>query len=104
MFEDIIKIVYDNGDIEFIKAQDDSEDAVSESRCPNCGYKLDPTIKGFGEHTPVAGDASICFNCGDIMVFNAYMSLRKPTPQENLDIGMDVRVIEAQIFARGRPA
>jgi hypothetical protein len=72
------------------------------SYCPNCGHKLDPTIEGFDEHMPVAGDASICFSCGDIMVFNADLSLRKATAQENIDIGMDSRVMASQISVRGR--
>lgn len=55
--------------------------------CPGCGVGLDGhdgvTVNG----PPADGDVTICFDCGEIAVFDAGVTrLREPTNDEMLDI------------------
>ena len=80
-----------------------------ESRCPQCGYKLDAATKAYGEEaSPEAGDTSVCLNCGQVLKYQADLTLRKATAaeiRELMDDGDAWRTIEkAQrfIYERGR--
>lgn len=48
---------------------------IEEQACPYCGHMLDThnAVKGI----PEPGDISICFYCGEIMIFSEYLSLLK---------------------------
>lgn len=54
-----------------------------ESRCPQCDYKLDAATKAHGEEAfPEAGDTSVCLNCGQVLKYQADLTLRKATVAE----------------------
>jgi len=54
-----------------------------ESRCPQCGYRLDMAGLLHGEEQkPEEGDASLCLNCGQILTYQADLSLRQATAAE----------------------
>jgi len=53
------------------------------SRCPQCSYRLDASTKAHGEKgAPEEGDASVCINCGQVLIYAADLSLRKATAEE----------------------
>lgn len=53
------------------------------SLCPECGYKMDGTAAAAAEHLmPQAGDVSVCLNCGQLLLFEEAMTMRKPTREE----------------------
>lgn len=39
-------------------------------QCPVCGYHVDSAADIEGDSQPSPGDVSICFKCGEILVFN----------------------------------
>jgi predicted RNA-binding Zn-ribbon protein involved in translation (DUF1610 family) len=55
-----------------------------ESRCPQCGYKLDASTHVQGEEPslPEAGDASVCMNCGQVLTYESDCRLRKATVRD----------------------
>lgn len=60
---------------------------LRESRCPTCGYKLDGATKAHGEEAaPEQGDTSICLNCGEVLKYEADLTLRKATAAEMKDL------------------
>lgn len=69
---------------------------VPESKCVDCGRKLNGAMSVDGDHTPSPGDFSICMHCGHFMVFGENLDLRNPTDQEILDIAGDTRVLAIQ--------
>lgn len=78
-----------------------------ESRCPQCNYKLDAASVAEGEdRLPCEGDVSVCLNCGQVMKYQADLTLRQITAHEIAEI-MEApeswAVIEkAQMFIRQR--
>lgn len=70
-------------------------------KCPACNYHMDATTKAYGDGDakPKQGDVSMCLMCGTLMVFNADLTVRKPTTDENLQFQSDPRIIQAQIAA-----
>lgn len=55
----------------------------TQSICPQCGYKMDASTKVHGEEaTPEEGDASVCINCGQVLTYQADLTLRKATADE----------------------
>jgi len=54
-----------------------------DSHCP-CGYKLDSStkIEGKDEGAPEQGDASVCLNCGQILVYQADLTMRKANRED----------------------
>lgn len=64
----------------------DTDLRASASQCPTCRAKLDAcTGANFGSETemprPAAGDPSICLYCGEVLVFDAQLRLRRPAPE-----------------------
>lgn len=54
-----------------------------ESRCPACSYKLDGATVAHGEDAqPSEGDNSICLNCGQLLKYQADLTLRKATAED----------------------
>jgi hypothetical protein len=41
------------------------------------------------ERGPESGDATICIECGEWLVFDDHLALRRPTDDEYLEIGLD---------------
>ncbi len=70
---------------------------IAESQCLNCGKRLDCATH-VGPHQPKPGDATICLDCGHIMVFAQDMTLRNPTDEEMLTIAGDREILAAQNF------
>jgi hypothetical protein len=57
--------------------------------CPHCGTLNDAHSSGTTSQPPTDGDASVCWNCGDIALFVAGplgLALRAPTSAERADI------------------
>ncbi len=48
---------------------------LEEQVCPHCGHDLDAHSGKNGAPDP--GDISICFYCGELIVFSEYLSLIK---------------------------
>jgi hypothetical protein len=70
-------------------------------RCPACGYLTDAVA---GLNTPGApdiGDATLCLNCGHVMVFTAY-GQRSATPEELEEVLAEPAVKEAIRHIRER--
>lgn len=54
-----------------------------ESRCPQCNYKLTGATVAHGEdQKPDEGDNSVCLNCGQVLKYQADLTLRKATAGE----------------------
>jgi len=74
--------------------------------CPMCGYVLEEhSGLGLNGEPPQDGDASICLNCGEIMVFNAKLELRKLTDKDKRDMGpqyASLMLAQTHIRRRGK--
>ena len=79
------------------------------SLCPRCNYKLDAATKAHGENGPPdEGSASVCLNCGQVLIYEADLTLREATAEEIQSLMRDWdawKVIEeVQHFIRQRGA
>jgi hypothetical protein len=50
--------------------------------CPWCGAKCDAWTALDPCRSPKAGDAGMCFYCGQVMIYNTDLTLRKPDEVE----------------------
>ena len=69
---------------------------IPASPCLSCGKRNDATTSCFGDNVPSAGDVTVCFYCGHIMVFNNDLTLRNPTNAEIRHIAGDRRILAVQ--------
>ena len=74
-----------------------------ESRCPQCRYKLTgATIAHGEEYLPTEGDASICLNCGQLLIYKSDLTLRRPRVEELRELIRDAAawatIEKAQMF------
>lgn len=69
---------------DFISPSGRTTTRVPLSKCPNCGYKLDActATKPGPDVRPSPGDASVCYRCGEILVFDERLRIVRPTPQQ----------------------
>lgn len=68
--------------------------------CPNCGVPLDATGRASAsKDRPQPGNATVCLNCGHLMVFADDMSLRAPTDAEVVELAADADMLRAQTLA-----
>lgn len=67
------------------------------NQCLTCGAKM-PAASGNG--APVAGDLSICVECEALAIFNADLSIRRPTPAEALELAVDPGVKQCLLRLR----
>lgn len=81
----------------------------TESRCPQCNYKLDGSthVHGGEPSLPKPGDASVCINCGQVLTYDTDCRLRKATVKDIGELMTESpeawAVIEkAQLFIRRR--
>lgn len=78
----------------------------SQNKCLDCGHQLSLGSDAFGDAEPHPGDFSVCIACGSLCVFQADMSLRRPTEAElgELPAEMQTRIATVQgvtrMFAR----
>ena len=77
---------------------------IPETKCPACGKAIECASHP-AARVPIPGDVSICFQCGNIMLFAADMTLRKPTARERGALASDERIIRvlAGILRKQRP-
>ena len=61
--------------------------------CLNCGQRLDACSAVGADAAPSPGDATVCFYCGHLMVFDVDLSLRHPTDKELHDMAGDPRLV-----------
>ena len=66
--------------------------------CPYCGYLCDAAASALNleDTVPEPDDYSLCFACGEWLVFTADLGLRKPTDDEFTEIGTDQRMHAAR--------
>lgn len=57
-------------------------------------------MAGTSEEAPSPGDVSLCFNCGNIQIFNEDMTRRPATPGELEVLESDERIIKVQKLIR----
>jgi len=62
--------------------------------CPNCKHMLDGAFSVGSEATPENGDASICIECGHLVIFDNNQ-LRNPTDAEIIEFAGDPRIVAA---------
>lgn len=57
------------------------------SHCPACGYKLDTATAAVTKDCrPAPDDVSLCLECGEILIFNEDMTLRRADLNDLLDM------------------
>lgn len=67
--------------------------------CPYCAKPLDTTQavhSDRGDIRPVGGDISLCIECGEWGIFDSNLTLRKPTDEEQLEIGHDQNCVRVR--------
>ena len=59
--------------------------------CSNCGSQFDRSknVADDDHERPEEGTATLCLYCGEWSIFNADMSLRKPTSVEAVELATD---------------
>lgn len=55
---------------------------LPQGRCFQCNKRLDGVEAYNGDELPSAGDLSICWHCGHVMAYEADLSLRELTAEE----------------------
>jgi RNase P subunit RPR2 len=73
-----------------------------ETICPTCNYKMDRAAGLTGLEIPEEGCSGICFNCGEILVFNKDLSLRLPTAEELDEASKIEKLVMAQKWIKAR--
>lgn len=71
-------------------------DRFPQSKCLNCGYKLDAATSADlndEDKAPHPGAVSVCIACSHIMLFTDDMALRNPTIEELESIVQDDDVL-----------
>jgi hypothetical protein len=58
---------------------------IPQSRCPLCKHTLDAVECASGRSRPSPGLPTICIYCGEVLVFDDSLSLRKPTVEDSAD-------------------
>lgn len=82
----------------------DPRDGIPKSQCPRCHTKINAAT--CAEHLgdcgcrPEPGDLSLCYNCGEINVFDAKRDLMIPADLDSLLAEMDER--ERGLLLTGR--
>jgi hypothetical protein len=78
-------------------------DAVrTTSKCPECGHLLDAAFAIGSDARPRPNDLSVCIQCGEILCFNADLTLRRSTVQERSELPPQALTAVAFIAMRGR--
>lgn len=57
--------------------------------CPFCQTRNDVATAVGHDSGPEEGSVSICFQCSEPAFFKEDLTLRKPTPEETIDLAMD---------------
>lgn len=59
--------------------------------CPNCGILLDAMTSTNGDFKPKAGDATICFNCGQVMILTKTLIRKIPSARQLTRLQSDTK-------------
>lgn len=94
--------VVENNDIGFVEMhkKSKSHDPVHlapSNRCSRCRKPLDAAT-GLNAPEPLEGSVSICFYCGNMMIFRADKALRQPEAQELADLKAELRAKQPQVL------
>ena len=57
---------------------------IAASRCPHCGYQLNPLAWRDQDHRPETGDLTICQGCAHVLRFGKHLTLRELTQRDEL--------------------
>jgi hypothetical protein len=70
---------------------------IRETQCPECGYKIElaVTVTEVELRAPKPGDVSVCFNCGQLSVWDKERRLRRPSLEETEIFIRDQRIVSA---------
>lgn len=72
------------------------------SKCPFCGdKKLNRSTPVTNDEAPVPGDFTVCIKCGELLVFDLDLRLRKPTEDEKQRALGIPQITEHQILIAG---
>lgn len=56
---------------------------LPKTSCPACGYVMDDATAADGSNVwPEPGDFSLCLRCGEVLVYNGQMTVRRATNAE----------------------
>ena len=68
--------------------------------CPYCSHTFNRASDLKQEPTPREGDFSVCIYCAGLLVFNADLSVRKPTEYERDIANKSESVFNTQLMVR----
>lgn len=81
------------------------ETRLPETKCLNCGHKLDAASSIKHDNAPKPGDVTLCIECSHIMIFTQDMGLRNLSSEEMDEIAKDDDVLKtAMVLKRMRDA
>jgi hypothetical protein len=69
---------------------------LPESACLACGKKLDAATSMTDDAYPKPGDATICLDCGHLMVFAGDLTLRAPNDAEMYELAGHSKLLQTQ--------
>jgi hypothetical protein len=67
---------------------------LPETKCPQCGYKLDAASVLAGEdedRPPQSGDATVCMKCTTWLIYTDTLGVRLMTAEEIADLDVETR-------------
>lgn len=74
------------------------EHRIPPFHCPKCGYLMNKSTDAFSSSVkPTEGDVSMCLMCGNLMLFNADLSVREPTEAERRELSVLPQIVEVDI-------
>jgi len=66
------------------------------SNCIDCGKLLNGATAIDSDSAPDPGDVTVCIYCGSLMIFEDDLSLRRPQPEEIVEMAGDERILAMQ--------
>lgn len=69
---------------------------TAECKCLNCGKRLKLASSITTDARPDPGDATVCLDCGHVMVFADDLSVREPTDAEVIELAGDADLLATQ--------
>ena len=71
------------------------------NKCPKCNYELEAHVATDGKGgSPVEGDFTICFNCGEVLEFNKDLIpviCSEEHLKEDPELFMQIKIIQRKI-------
>ena len=64
-------------------------------KCLACGYEADAASCVGSDDRPAPGDATLCLNCGHLMIFDGSLRFREPSKAELVEFAGDKRIVAA---------